>query len=186
MDSIIKVLEQPTIYHRMPHSDRHKQNNTTTRAPLWISAMLKINTTFSLFPILQLNASSQNSVSNGEEATLVAERSSKNSLRPGMTDFWMPNPMAPAQKLNFSMSWLVTQASLPIHWRGGEGLSDSSSSRSFNSAEAVNATITTAVDLQGHYSRPIQVSRKNRREATFWSWLKCIALFISVSNFDYA
>ena len=147
--------------------------------------MLKINTTCSLFPSLHLNTSSQNSVSNGEAATLVAERSSKNSLRPGMTDFWMPNPMAPAQKLNFSISWLVTQASLPIHWRGGEGLSASSSKRILSSAEAVNATITTAVDLQGDYSRPIQVSRENEREAHFWSCLWCITLFISVSNINY-
>ena len=115
------------------------------------STMLKKSAKYDpLFPSLQLNASSQNSVSTGEAATLEGERSSKNSLRPGMTDFWMPNPMAPAQKLNFNKSWLVTQASLPIHWRGGEGSFDSSSSRSLSSAEVVNATITTAVDLERH------------------------------------
>ena len=111
--------------------------------------MFKIGTTFSLFTSLQLNASSQNMVSNGESATLEAERSSRKSLRPGMTDFSMPNPIAPAQKLNLSMSRSVTQDSVPIHWRGGEGLLDSSSSRILISPGEINATTTLAVDLEG-------------------------------------
>ena len=125
-------------------------NNTAAWSLLYMSATLKIRSTFSLVPSLQLNASSQNSVSNGEAASLGGERSSKNSLRPGMTDFSMPKPMAPAQKLNLSISGLVTQASLPIHWRGGEGSSDSSSSRILKSPEAANATITVDVDLKKH------------------------------------
>ena len=111
-------------------------------------AMLKIGMTVSLFLSLQLNDSSQNSVSTGEAATLAGESSNKNSLRPGITDCSMPNPMAPAQRLNLSMSGSVTQASLPIHWRGGEGSRDSSSNRILRSPEAANATTTFAVDLK--------------------------------------
>ncbi len=111
-----------------------------------------MSSTFSPFVSLQLNASSQNSVSTGEAATLLGERSSKNSLRPGMTDCSIPNPMAPAQKVNLSRSRLVTQASLPIHCRGGGGSCDSSSSKSLSSEEATNATMTIAVDLERRYS----------------------------------
>ena len=129
---------------------RHKIKKTNTIKTLpWVSCMFKIGTTFSLFTSLQLNASSQNMVSNGESATLDGERSSKKSLRPGMTDFSIANPMAPARKLNLSMSRSVTQASLPIHWRGGEGLRDSSSSRILKSPVEINATTTLAVDLEG-------------------------------------
>lgn len=103
---------------------------------------------FSRLSSLQWNDSSQNSVRTGEEAANDGERSNKNSLIPGMTDCWMPNPIAPAQELNFCMSGFVTQASLPIHWRGIKGFCDSSFNSIFKSPAVANAIITVAVDLQ--------------------------------------
>lgn len=60
--------------------------------------------------------------------------------------------MAPAQKVNLVNSVHVIHDSLPIHWRGGEGSRESSSSRIFMSPKDANATTTTALDLERQYN----------------------------------
>ena len=120
----------------------------------------------SLFFSWQLNAPSQNSVSSWDVATLAGEISRRYSLKPGITDCGIPNPMAPAQKPNLSISWLVTQDSLPIHWREGKGLLANSSNRILISPNAVNATIIKAVDLRKYVIKITLKSYLNREPYT--------------------
>lgn len=96
---------------------------------------------------MQLKESSQNSVSNGDTATWAKERFNRKFLKPGITDFWIPNPMVPARKLYFLNPGLVTHDSLPIHCRGGKGSRESSASRILMSPDGANATTTIDVDL---------------------------------------
>ena len=126
----------------------------------------------------QLKAVSQNSVSSGTAATLAGERSSRKSLRPGMTERGMAKPTAPAHTLKRSMSGSVTHDSLPIHWSGGGRSRSSSSSRMRMSPEARKATTTRAVELEGDsvcivmltWYRPTTFNNKSFKTKCMFCW----------------